>query len=346
MSVNNNNPLVSVIIPIYNAEIYLEEALCSAINQSYKNLEIICVNDGSSDNSLSIIQRYALKDSRIKNISQRNQGAGVARNRGIDEAQGQYILFFDADDFLNKNMISTLVDAACNNDSEIIIFGYYKFSERKRIFTDFSAKTLKIPFNKILSPTDIANRLFQGDHGMPWNKFYKTDFVKKSGVRFQNLKNTNDEYFSRLTTVKAHRILFLDKCLIGYRVRNNNSLQGNAKDNILDCTKALIAIHDELKNIGYYDMYYETYQKLSGYIIILKLLAVLGSEAFDILANEVSNNTIEQCEIEELYLEEGHRGAFTALKGNDVLKVREELEVIKNNQGKYSVKQRLKRLLI
>ena len=320
MAGNNKEPLVSIVIPVYNAEEYLKESLCSVLGQSYKNLEIICVDDGSTDKSLQILQRMKENDDRMKILSEDNQGAGAARNLGTEAASGEYSFFFDADDYLHKKAIQMLVKVAEKDSADIVLFGYYKFSEEKKMHVAYSPKVLKVPIGKVISPESISDRLFQADHGMPWNKFYRAEFVIKSEVKFQTLKNTNDEFFSRITTVEAKRIVFLNKTLIGYRVGNKQSLQGSASANILNCTLALQAIYDELKCKGYYEIYSGTFKKLAGYVVMLKLLAVRGSDAFGILAKEVSDNTIRLCEMEEDYLEEKYRSAFRALQSKDIAK--------------------------
>ena len=321
-------PLVSIVIPVFNAEEYLEETLQHISGQSYKNMEIICVDDGSSDKSPDILQRAKSSDSRLILLSQKNQGAGTARNLGMDAAGGDYILFFDADDILRKNAVQKLVKAAVKNDTDIVFFGYEKFAGKKRIHTDFSAKILKVPMNKVFSPVDIADRLFQADHGMPWNKFYKTEFLRRTDIRFQALKNTNDEYFSRLTAVEAGRILFLNRIFVDYRVGNKSSLQGNSGKNILDCTYALAAISKELKNRGFYETYCDTYKKLAGYVIMLRLLALKGSPAFDVLAREVYHNLLDVLELDERFLEERYRGAYRALRAGDIAKAESEFMAI------------------
>ena len=325
----DSKALVSIIIPVYNAEDYLKESLRSVLNQSYKNLEIICVDDGSSDESPALLQNFKQADPRIKVITVENGGAGVARNRGMEEAKGDYIYFFDADDILNKNMIRTLVRTAEKHDTDIVLFGYYKFNKANKIHVDFSPKTLKVPLNKAVAPGDIADRLFQADHGMPWNKFYNLGFLRDSGVKFQALKNTNDELFSRITTVSAGRILFLRKDFIGYRVGNKSSLRGNAGKNVLDCTRAMYAIHDELIERGVFDKYSDTYKKLVGYVIMLKLCAIDDNDAFNDLASEITGNTIKYCEMDEDHLEECYKAAYRALLSGDFAKVKSELERLK-----------------
>ena len=318
MSANVNEPLVSIVIPVFNAEKYLDGSLRSVTEQSYKRLEIICVDDGSTDGSTTIIQRFAQADDRIRLLSRENSGAGAARNLGMDEAKGEYVFFFDADDLLHRNAVRTLVKTSEKYCTDIVLFGYYKFSGGKKIRTDFSAKTLKVPLNKVISARDIAGCLYQADHGMPWNKFYKADFLKKTGVRFQTLKNTNDEFFSRITAAEAGRILFLNKEFVGYRVGNKNSLRGNADMNILDCTYALCAIHDELKRRGYYDIYADTYKRLAGYVVMLKLLSIEDENAFKTFVTEVSEKTLYECEMDEEHLEDRYKGIYRALLSKDI----------------------------
>lgn len=117
-----DNKLVSVVMPIYNAEKYLKDNLPLLINQTYKNFELILVNDGSKDKSLAICQDFAKKDSRIKVISQENKGVSSARNLGIENSKGEYICFVDADDFTMPNYLSTLVSTIENNDLGIVNF--------------------------------------------------------------------------------------------------------------------------------------------------------------------------------------------------------------------------------
>src|SRR5699024_4231172 len=123
-----NNPLVSVIIPVYNVENYLEECLNTVLNQSYKNIETIAINDGSTDDSAKILEIYKKKYN-IKLIHQTNQGQSVARNRGINIAQGKYIYFLDADDFIEYNTLEIAMSNIIEYDLDLIQFGAKSFSQ-------------------------------------------------------------------------------------------------------------------------------------------------------------------------------------------------------------------------
>ncbi|MBQ8784417.1 MAG: glycosyltransferase family 2 protein [Alphaproteobacteria bacterium] len=120
---------VTVVIPVYNVEKYLEQCLDSVINQTYKDIEIICINDGSTDNSITILEKYALSDNRIKIISQTNQGISAARNAGIKVATGKYITFLDSDDFLSRDAIEKMVTAIENNYVDFVVCQAHAFAE-------------------------------------------------------------------------------------------------------------------------------------------------------------------------------------------------------------------------
>ena len=129
----NNNGLVSIIIPVYNAELYLERCLNSAISQTYSNIEVICVNDGSKDNSLKIIQEFEKKDKRVKLINKMNAGVSAARNDGIKSASGDYIIFVDADDWIDSKTIETSLEYANEYNAELVKYAcVQEFNDSKR----------------------------------------------------------------------------------------------------------------------------------------------------------------------------------------------------------------------
>ena len=133
--------LISIIVPVYNAEKYLDSCLNSIINQSYNNLEIIMVNDGSKDNSVEIIEKYCVRDERIKLFHQENQGAPAARNKGIIESQGKYLLFFDADDVMIIDAVESLHNSIAKSDLVIGSFRYM-IEEGKDIYRNYCNKKL------------------------------------------------------------------------------------------------------------------------------------------------------------------------------------------------------------
>ena len=189
---------VSVIVPVYNNEEYLDKCLSSLIGQSLEDIEIICVNDGSGDSSLDILNKYKQKDNRIVVLSQENQGAGASRNNGIDIANGEYISFVDADDWLEENALKKLYENAVRNNSEIVLFNSVErwpdSQTKERIYippddeTDYDNLVFDYNYSKNL----VMNAMF-----VVWSKIYKTSFLKENNIRFDTYKIFNDVQIGR-----------------------------------------------------------------------------------------------------------------------------------------------------
>ena len=139
---------ISVIVPVYNCEDYIGESISSLLNQTFKDIEIICMDDGSSDNSLNILNKIAANDSRLKVFSQENQGASVARNNALKKATGDYVYFFDADDYIVEDALEKVYKKAVSTDSEIVIFYFDSYKD------DIFYKHSKINLEKIFPDLD------------------------------------------------------------------------------------------------------------------------------------------------------------------------------------------------
>ncbi|WP_304729850.1 glycosyltransferase family 2 protein [Dubosiella newyorkensis] len=172
--------LVTVVVPFYNVEKYIESCMNSIVNQTYKNLEIILVNDGSKDHSRSLVEKY-LKDKRVKIIDQVNMGIGEARNSGLIHANGEYILFVDSDDKLELNMIEKLLNTAKMKDLDLVICGYKRVNER---FEELEKDSIHLQEDKIYYPTKDKSVLLTDPSA--WGKLYKTKLFKESGICFPN----------------------------------------------------------------------------------------------------------------------------------------------------------------
>ena len=170
-----NSPKISVIIPVYNVEKYLCECLDSIVNQTLKDIEIICVNDGSTDNSLSILQEYASKDERIKIIDKENQGQGYARKIGLDNATGKYILFCDSDDkYEPNNAFKVLIDEATKLNVDILLFGINFWYKNKIV----SFKVNYEQKQKIFSSKELFDTIYKTNVEI-YCKLYSSAFLKK-----------------------------------------------------------------------------------------------------------------------------------------------------------------------
>jgi len=226
---SRKNPSVSILVPVYNVEKYLEECIDSIINQTLRNIEIICINDGSTDGSTEILERYAKKDKRVKIISKKNTGYGNSMNMGIDAATGEYIGIVESDDFAELNMFETLYKEARENDLDVARcnFYYYKTSDK----SDVKSKQAWVPHNKVYAPAD-EHIVF---HQQPsiWANIYKTSFIKDNGIRFLETPGASyqDTAFSFKVYSLAERFKMIDAALIHYRTDNtaSSSIQATTK---------------------------------------------------------------------------------------------------------------------
>lgn len=214
-----NEIKISVILPVYNVKSYIREALDSIINQTLKEIEIICVDDGSTDGSLAILQEYQEKDARFLIISQENQGAGAARNLGLDRAKGKYLLFLDPDDFFELKMFQSLYEQAEKTNSEITICQFQGFNHLQQSFYPMEGAFVKknIPDKEVFSWNDFPRHILSTFSVVVWNKLLLREFVVREGARFQETFRVNDVYFVACSMVKAKRITTVSEVFVSYR---------------------------------------------------------------------------------------------------------------------------------
>ena len=241
-------PTVSVIIPVYNAENYLEQCLDSVVNQTLKDIEIICVNDGSTDSSLNILEEYQQKDDRIIVITQENQGAGVARNQGLKVAAGEYLSILDADDFFELNMLELMYRKALKTDADVTICRVNGYNNNDGTFFDmpWTLKERFLPEKEVFNYKDIKGQIFNFAVGWSWDKLFKSSFVFENDLKFQGLRSTNDMLFVFLSLVKARRITTVDKILVHQRRNVTTSLSKTREKDPLCFYDAIKALKEEL----------------------------------------------------------------------------------------------------
>ena len=235
-----NNGLISIIIPVFNNEKYFERCISSVINQTYKNIEIIIINDCSTDNVEKIILKYKELDNRIiyeKNTN--NMGVGYSRNRGIDLSNGKYIYFLDSDDYIEDNCLELLHSVIKENDSfSCMLKGYKEVNGVKSMASRTKEELL------LLQSPSICIRLF--------NK----SIIDESNIRFSNLKIAEDLEFMYKIILYNDNISYVDEALYTYVIHEDSSLR-IYNDNQLDTLKAMDSVVEYAKKIGKYDLYKE-----------------------------------------------------------------------------------------
>ena len=255
---------VSIIIPVYNAEKYLGKCLESLLSQTLQEMEIICVDDGSSDGSPEILKRFQERDGRVRILTQENQYAGAARNNGMKEAQGEYLLFLDADDFFENTLLEKVYNQGKKMEADIVLFGAKQYNDKTGIVSPASwyfkrdALPRENPFSGKTENTDV----FAIVTPAPWTKLFRREFVEKQGLSFQGLQNSNDVYFVLTALALAEKITYVDEELVFYRVGMKGSLQGS-KSLHPDCfIEAYVGVYHELRRRGIYERYEEGFMNI------------------------------------------------------------------------------------
>lgn len=257
----NYTPKVSVIVPVYNVERYLPQCLDSILNQTLKEIEVICVDDGSTDNSLKILKEYAQKDNRITVITGSNVNAGYARNIGLKNARGKCISFVDSDDWLRTDAIQKLYEKmSANPDVDMCICKFDVFDDKK----GSSIQTLGIQHKNIEKFNKDANGnliitdnmpIFQICNPGPVNKLYRHDFLRNNKIVFQEIVSTNDVAFTNTAMALSKKIGVLDESLFYYRTNYGTSTTDKKDDNLFCFYDAILELQQRLKNAKVYDKF-------------------------------------------------------------------------------------------
>lgn len=251
-------PKISLVVSIYNGETYLERCVRSIQSQTFKDYEIILVNDGSTDNSLLLCHQLAANDSRITVLNQKNGGQGSARNAGMEIAKGEYITFLDVDDWIEPEMCSDMYRLAKLGDYDVVIAGANNFSQKLKLINSIhydcvSFRGNKECFGNIMTffPTTL---LFD----VVWNKIYRRDFLINNGLKFSDLRRTQDAYFNLEVFDCIESLITTDMAYYNYL--NNETEQVNKKFpiNYIDI------------NIIYYKRLKEIFEKHGMYSDLIK----------------------------------------------------------------------------
>lgn len=217
---------ISIIIPVFNAEKYLKKCLDSILEQTFRDFEVILVNDGSVDNSIVICEEYADKDPRIILFYKKNGGVSSARNLGLNNAKGEWICFMDSDDYLNANYLKALLDSVKNNDSlDLAIHGFKRISKKGETIITFG--------NHIVKANDYHN-LFEKievfKYGYPFSKFYKRDLITQHGIRFPENYSFAEDLSFFLNYLSYSDIIKFENVANYNYISNENSLSRTFKN--------------------------------------------------------------------------------------------------------------------
>src|SRR5574344_843618 len=220
-------PKISVIVPVYNTGEFLREAIQSITNQHFDDMEIIVVNDGSTDNSVNIIREIMKSDLRIKLIEQKNQGQSAARNTALKVAEGKYIYFMDSDDVLHDNAFETCYKYAERNDAEFCFFdGDIIYEEGAQELTWNYIRTIPYSEDTAYNGRELFDTMLDnGTHrAVPWLLFIRRDYLNEINLRFFSGIIHEDELFTTLLTIQSGKVFCLKKGLVHHRVRKGSTM--------------------------------------------------------------------------------------------------------------------------
>ena len=256
---------ISIIVPIYNAENYIEETIKSIIAQTFKNIEIILVNDGSTDSSLEICEKFLKQDNRIVLINKKNQGASASRNEGLKVAKGKYIMFIDSDDLYLNDTCEHMYNVIEQTNSDYVI-GNYQMIENDGQRWNSCAFDLNKYYEMEIDLNDHEKSFFVLN-STPWNKIYRTDFLKKYDITFKVPAPAEDSYFTLLCYIKAKKGYYTPKIMYLYR-NSTNSLSKDCSINYFqNINKSYKTTYEELKENKGLFFYRYIYAKINAYIL-------------------------------------------------------------------------------
>ncbi|WP_158095297.1 glycosyltransferase family A protein [Collinsella sp. An2] len=281
---------MSVIIPVYNCRDYVGKALDSLAAQTFRDFEVICIDDGSTDGSRDVLEAEQSEGrfASFQILSTSHAGPGVARNAGLDVARGEFVLFLDADDFVEPNLLEHAVTKAVALEADMVIWDLWEYNDAYQrdqhppmgtlVFGDLlDAERAK---TETCSWRDNPDAIFTSFQNWPWNKLFRRSFLEKKNLRFPSLRRTEDCPFTCLALVQAERIALLYERLSHYRVARAGSTMSNKDSHPFDFLEALLMLREGLEKL---DIWEETKRSFSEWAVqsaIHNLITLNTVEAF------------------------------------------------------------------
>jgi glycosyltransferase involved in cell wall biosynthesis len=250
-------PCISIVLPVFNAQPFLDACMQKLTSQDYKDFEIIAINDGSLDDSLAILRKWSAKDARCRVIDQANSGPGPTRNVGLDAATGDYVIFLDPDDVYHRSYLLTLHKKAMQTNADVVICASSLCDHQtgKVTIENWTLRKDLLPKSAVFSGQDVGGNIFRITIGWPWDKLFKTSFLKKHHLRYPDLRNSEDGAFVYPALCFAERIAVVKNPLIQHVMNRDGSLSNSRKDFALCFFDALRAVRGRLKAHELYDLF-------------------------------------------------------------------------------------------
>ena len=281
---------VSVLIPVYNVSMFLEESISSVLNQNLDDIELICVNDGSTDDSLEILEKFAKADSRVKIFTKENGGCGSARNMALSKAEGEFVYFFDPDDRILPNTLKYTYENALKNESDLVLFKATRFNDKgvyyNRTYMDLDNHFKDVDFDDFtFDYRDIREFVLDSPYA-PWCKLYRKSFIDSyDDFKFDLGVAFDDVPFHVKSLIRARKISFVNEYLYHYRFDNPNSVN-HTSSNSFDIFKIINIVKSILENENKFDELYFEFNKFLLYNINYYLISSDSEEYFKMAKEE------------------------------------------------------------
>lgn len=315
-----NKQLVTIVVPVYNVEKYLRQCIESLVNQDYENVEIILVDDGSKDNSLKICEEFEKKYKNIKLIKQTNSGVSVARNKGIENANGEWICFVDSDDYMEENMISKMMEQTKKEKFDVLItppiMEYDVVSKRAKIFDTekrFENENKEELILNIICRQYGRKYNTEINAGGPWGKLYSTKFIRDNNLTFiVGLKRMQDVMFNLYAMNVANKVLYKEMFLYHYRI-NASSVCLKYNPTIFETFNQVIKVmltfaKDNKKNEKFYQAIY-----------LKTILLYIEGSRIDTVHKDNHDSIIKKIKkLRQLYNNEMYKKAFLDIENKQL----------------------------
>ncbi len=291
---NDNRIAVTVVIPVYNSADRLCQCLDGLLAQTCADIEIICVNDGSTDDSLNILQKYEAIDRRVSIINQQNSGAGAARNVGIANANGEYIIFLDSDDVFEPEMLELMSAQMERTESDAALCLYDAFDAHSgEVVTDcWTAPSELLSSQAVFAPSDKCDCLFQLVQGWPWDKMFRTDFIRKHGLEYPRLPNSQDLVFIFQALALAERICVVKRVLVHRSMNRGASISNSRAKSVESPYNAVSMLLQRMENVGVLSLYHRSLYRFFMNFLLWHVMTLQGDaqkRSYELLRSEWSD---------------------------------------------------------
>lgn len=287
---------LSIIMPVYNVEQYIAESIKSVLAQTYKNWELLCVDDGSKDESVSIIKKYAINDSRIILLQKNNGGVSSARNYGIEHASGEYIAFLDADDLALPEMYETMIDLMNKEESDCVFCSFTRFFLSGKQITTFETSfdalkenphDIKYFFYSIPAKMDGNNLITADIHGSCCRSIFKRKLIQENKIRFvEGIRFAEDQLFVIEYLYRCNKINYIDKPLLLYRAQTKKWVYHNLYESNILLLKHQINLLQKNDFYSYKEKCkIQAYLQYSTYMMIINEDLMFKHNAAEIIAS-------------------------------------------------------------